>query len=100
MMKKFNEIINTDTPVLVDFYATWCGPCKMMTPILEELAREVKGKAKIIKVDVDKNPQAAQQYGIRGVPTMILFKKGDIKWRNSGVMQAAQLRQVIEQYAS
>jgi thioredoxin 1 len=99
-MKKFNEIINTDTPVLVDFYATWCGPCKMMTPVLEQLSREVQGKAKIIKVDVDKNPQAAQQYGIRGVPTMILFKKGDIKWRNSGVMQAAQLRQVIEQYAS
>ncbi len=98
-MIKFNELINTDTPVLVDFYATWCGPCKMMTPILEELAKEVKGKAKIIKVDVDKNPQAAQQYGIRGVPTMILFKKGDIKWRTSGVVQAAQLRQLIEQYA-
>lgn len=99
-MSKFNEIINNDTPVLVDFYATWCGPCKMMTPILEELAKEVKGKAKIIKVDVDKNPQAAQQYGIRGVPTMILFKNGDIKWRQSGVVQTAQLRQVIDQYAS
>lgn len=98
-MKKFNEIINTDTLVLVDFYATWCGPCKMMTPVLEQLSREVQGKAKIIKVDVDKNPQAAQQYGIRGVPTMILFKNGDIKWRNSGVMQTAQLRQVIDQYA-
>jgi thioredoxin 1 len=99
-MSKFNELINTDTPVLVDFYATWCGPCKMMTPILEELAKEVKGKAKIIKVDVDKNPQAAQQYGIKGVPTMILFKKGNIKWRTSGVVQTAQLRQVIEQYTS
>lgn len=99
-MSKFNELINDDTPVLVDFYATWCGPCKMMTPILEELAKEVKGKAKIIKVDVDKNPQAAQQYGIRGVPTMILFKKGNIKWRTSGVVQTAQLRQVIEQYTS
>ena len=99
-MSKFNELINTDTPVLVDFYATWCGPCKMMTPILEELAKEVKGKAKIIKVDVDKNPQAAQQYGIKGVPTMILFKKGEIKWRTSGVVQAVQLRQVIEQYTS
>lgn len=98
-MKKFNEMINTDTPVLVDFYATWCEPCKMMTPVLEELAGAMKGKAKIIKVDVDKNPQAARQYGIRGVPTMILFKKGEIKWRTSGVMQAAQLRQVIEQYA-
>ena len=99
-MSKFNELINTDTPVLVDFYATWCGPCKMMTPILEELAKEVKGKAKIIKVDVDKNPQAAQQYGIKGVPTMILFKKGEIKWRTSGVVQAVQLRQVIAQYTS
>jgi thioredoxin 1 len=99
-MSKFNELINTDTPVLVDFYATWCGPCKMMTPILEELAKEVKGKVKIIKVDVDKNPQAAQQYGIKGVPTMILFKKGNIKWRTSGVVQTAQLRQVIEQYTS
>ncbi len=96
-MKKFNELINSDTPVLVDFYADWCGPCKMLSPVIEELARETKGKAKVIKVDIDKNPQAAAHYNVKGVPTVILFKNGQIKWRQSGVMPLQQLKQAIDQ---
>ncbi len=96
-MSSFNELINSDTPVLVDFYATWCGPCKMMGPILEEVATEVQGKAKIIKVDVDKNQQAAAAYQVRCVPTLILFKKGQQVWKQSGVVQADQLVQIINQ---
>lgn len=96
-MSKFNELINSDTPVLVDFYATWCGPCKMMAPILEEVANQVQGKAKIIKIDVDKNEQAAAVYQVRGVPTLILFKKGQQVWRQSGVVQADDLVNIINQ---
>ena len=98
-MASFKELINSSTPVLVDFYATWCGPCKMMGPILEDLKNQMGEEVNIIKVDVDKNPQAAQAYGVRGVPTLILFKQGDIKWKQSGVRQATELKQVIEQYA-
>ncbi|MCB0402986.1 MAG: thioredoxin [Flavobacteriales bacterium] len=96
-MSSFNELINGNVPVLVDFYATWCGPCKMMGPILEQVATEVKEKAKIIKVDVDKNQQAAIAYQVRGVPTLILFKNGQQIWRQSGVVQANQLIQLINQ---
>jgi thioredoxin 1 len=97
VMSNFKELINSDTPVLVDFYATWCGPCKMMGPILEKVATEVQGKAKIIKVDVDKNQQAAAAYQVRGVPTLILFKNGQQVWKQSGVVQADQLVQIINQ---
>ncbi len=84
-MGKFDELINSTTPTLVDFYATWCGPCKMMSPLLEEVAKELGESTKIIKVDIDKNSDAASQYGIRSVPTLILFKEGEIVWRQSGL---------------
>lgn len=96
-MQTFQDLINSDTPVLVDFSAEWCGPCKSMAPVLKQVAQKIDGKAKIIKVDVDKNPQAAQAYHVQGVPTFILFKNGQVKWRQSGAMPGHVLEQVIEQ---
>lgn len=92
----FNEIINADKPVLVDFFAEWCGPCKMMAPILKEVKKEVGDTISIIKVDVDKSPQAAQEYQVQGVPTLILFKNGKPLWRQSGVVPKAGLLAVIK----
>ncbi len=94
-MASFQEMINDETPLLVDFSAEWCGPCKMMAPILKEVAGQMGEAVRIIKVDVDKNPQAAAAYQIQGVPTLILFQKGKQLWRQSGVVAAAQLTQII-----
>ena len=97
-MEKFEDIIKSEKPVLVDFFATWCGPCQMMHPILEELHSLVGDKARILKVDIDKNQELAQQYNVRSVPTLILFKNGKAEWRQSGVQQAATLEQIINEY--
>jgi thioredoxin 1 len=98
-MSKFSEIIKGDTPVLVDFFAEWCGPCKMMPPILKEVKGELKEDIKILKVDVDKNQAAAQAYRVQGVPTLIIFKEGKVAWRQSGVVPASQIIQQIRSLA-
>ena len=92
----FNDIINGPIPVLVDFSAEWCGPCKAMGPILKEVAKQVGSKAKIIKIDVDKNRSLSNNLGIRGVPTFILYNKGEMVWRQSGMQSARTLTEVID----
>lgn len=92
----FSELINSDVPTLVDFSAEWCGPCKMMKPILDEVKSKMGDQVKIVKIDVDRNPAIAQNFQIQGVPTLIVFKNGVVKWRQSGVVQPAKLKEVIE----
>jgi len=94
-METFGQIINSDKPVLLDFHATWCGPCKMMAPELQKFAQNNKDKVRVLKVDVDKNQEAASHYNVQGVPTLILFKKGKILWRQSGAMSASQLSTAV-----
>jgi thioredoxin 1 len=94
-MGKFKEIISAPTPTLVDFFATWCGPCQTMSPVLDELKKVYGEKIRIIKIDVDKNPAIADQFKIRGVPTLILFKEGKILWRESGAFPLSVLKSKI-----
>lgn len=94
----FQEIINQDKPVLVDFFATWCGPCKTMSTVLEDLKTKVGEDATILKIDVDKNPKAASLYQVRGVPTLIIFKNGKPLWRQSGVVPAQQLAELLQKH--
>lgn len=96
----FSSLIKSEKPTLVDFYADWCGPCKMMKPILEELKNQVGDRAKIIKIDVDKNPTIASIFQVKGVPTLALFKNGELKWKESGVIQVEYLKRIIEQYTN
>ncbi|MEK9612478.1 MAG: thioredoxin [Flavobacteriaceae bacterium] len=95
-MNSLNHIIEQDQTVLVDFYASWCGPCKMMPPILKQVKDSLGDAIRILKVDVDKNPKVAQQYQVRGVPTLILFKSGNVLWRQSGVVDAPTLLQILK----
>lgn len=99
-MNKFGDIIQSDKPVLVDFFAEWCGPCKVMAPILKEVKSRLGEEVTILKVDVDKNPETARSYNIQGVPTLILFRNGNIKWRQSGVVNARDLQSVLKNYST
>lgn len=98
-MANFSELISGPKPVLVDFSAEWCGPCKMMAPILKDVAGQLGDSVRILKIDVDKNQQLASQVGVQGVPTLILYKNGKQVWRQSGVVQASQLASIVKQYA-
>lgn len=97
-MASFSDIINKDTPVLIDFFATWCGPCKAMSPILDDLKKQMGDQVSIVKIDVDKNPGVAAKYQVRGVPTLMIFKSGEQLWRQSGVYSAQDLQAILNQY--
>jgi thioredoxin 1 len=100
MQGNFNSIIQSATPVLIDFFAEWCQPCKVQSPILHELAREQAGKLRVVKIDVDKNPEIANRYQIRSVPTLMLFKNGNVVWKHSGVASKQQLAEIVKSVAN
>lgn len=97
--KPFSEIIRSEKPVLVDFSAEWCGPCKMLAPVLVELKKNIGDRASIIKIDVDRNQALAAKFGIRSVPTLMIFKNGEMKWRGAGVLPAHELQRQLESFA-
>ena len=99
MKGSFKDIINSDIPVLVDFYADWCGPCKMLAPILKQVKDELGDAVKVVKINVDKNPSAATKFQVRGVPTMLLFKNGKQLWRQSGVLQKNDIVGIIKSHS-
>jgi len=99
-MSKFGDLLNSNSMVLVDFHATWCGPCKMLSPIVERVAKKVGKSVRIVKIDVDKNQSLASTLGVRGVPTLILYKNGNQVWRQSGVVQERDLLSIIDQYSN
>ncbi|UTA68627.1 MULTISPECIES: thioredoxin [Emticicia] len=98
MTGTFEELIASETPILIDFFAEWCGPCKVLSPTLQQLAHEAGDHLKIVKIDVDRNPKLANKYKISGVPTLMLFKNSELKWRQSGVLSLPQLKSVVEKY--
>ena len=98
-MEKFNDIINSENLTLVDFFATWCGPCKQMHPVLEQLKQELCDSIRIVKLDVDKNDALAAAYRIQSVPTLMLFRSGQVVWRQSGAMRLYDLKAIINQYS-
>ena len=97
-MKQFEELISSNKPVLVDFFATWCGPCRVMSPILEDLKKKVEDKAIVVKVDVDEEEDLSLKYNVQSVPTLMIFKNGELLWRESGIRQAHLLEQILEKY--
>ncbi len=99
MTGTFEGLIASETPILIDFFAEWCGPCKVLSPTLQQLAQDEGDNIKIVKIDVDKNPKLASKYKISGVPTLMLFKKSELKWRQSGVLSLPQLKSVVQKFA-
>ncbi|MGB0404422.1 MAG: thioredoxin [Salibacteraceae bacterium] len=97
-MASFGEIINSDKPVLIDFFATWCGPCKSLSPIIQDVAKDMGDSVRVIKIDVDKNQSISQKYQIRGVPTMMIFKAGKQLWRQSGVVPKDQIKAELQKH--
>lgn len=100
MKKGFKELIRSETPTLVDFYADWCGPCKAMSPVLEQVAASLGDKVKIIKINVDKNQAVAAAYKVQSIPTFILFKNGEVKWRKTGGIGKSQLESMVNQHVN
>ena len=96
---KFSELINDNKPILIDFYADWCGPCKAMAPILKEVSKEVGKSARVVKIDVDKNPQLSQKLQVQSIPTLMIFKDGELKWRHTGLESAPKLVDRLKQLA-